>query len=86
MSGTTLRRDRIVSSQHTTALATRARTCRLTRRTATALQPDQAEVLRAVRERLAPPAAVAVAKEEMAGHVIVAKAKEVVEAGSATMV
>jgi hypothetical protein len=43
-------------------------------------------VLRAVRERLAPPAVVAaVAKEEEIGRAIVTKAKEVVEAGSATM-
>jgi hypothetical protein len=43
-------------------------------------------VLRAVRERLAPPAVVvAVAKEEMVGHAIVTKAKEVVKARSATM-
>jgi hypothetical protein len=49
------------------------------------LEPDQDEVLRAVRERLAPPAVVAaVAKEEEVGHAIVTKAKEVVEAGSAT--
>ena len=41
-------------------------------------------MLCAVRERLAPPAAVAVAKEEMVGHTIVTKAKEVVKAGSAT--
>ena len=50
------------------------------------LEPDQAEVLRAVREHLAPPAVVvAVAKEEMVGHAIVTKAKEVVKARSATM-
>ena len=50
------------------------------------LKPDQAEVLRAVRERLAPPTVVvAVAKEEMVGHAIVTKAKEVVKARSATM-
>ena len=50
-------------------------------------QPDQAKVPRAVRERLTPPAVVAaVANEEEVGHVIVTKAKEVAEAGSATMV
>ena len=55
-----------------------ARTCRP--------QPDQAEVPRAVRERLTPPAVVAVvANEEEVGHTIVTKAKEVVEARSATM-
>ena len=49
-------------------------------------QPDQAEVLRAVRKHLTPLAVVAaVAKEEGVGHVIVTKAKEVVEARSATM-
>ena len=49
-------------------------------------QPDQAEVLRAVRKHLAPPAVVvAVAKEEEVGHAIVTKAKEAVEARSATM-
>ena len=43
-------------------------------------------MLRAVHEHLAPLAVVvAVAKEEMVGHKIVTKAKEVVEAGSATM-
>jgi hypothetical protein len=50
------------------------------------LEADQAEVLRAVRERLAPPAVVAaVGKEEEVGHAIVTKAKEVVEARYATM-
>ena len=46
------------------------------------LEPDQAKVLCAVRKRLAPPAVVV----EMAGYAIVTKAKEVVEARSATMV
>ena len=56
-----------------------ARTCRP--------QPDQAEKPRAVRERLTPPAVVAaVANEEEVGHAIVTKAKEVVEARSATLV
>ena len=50
------------------------------------LEPDQAEVLHAICERLALPAVVpTVAEEEEAGHVIVTKAKEVVEAGSTTM-
>ena len=50
------------------------------------LEPDQAEVLRAVRERLAPPTVVAVmAIEEEVGHTIVTTAKEVVKAGFATM-
>ena len=43
-------------------------------------------MLRAVRKCLTPLAVVAaVAREEEVGHVIVAKAKEVGEAGSATM-
>ena len=50
------------------------------------LQPYQVNVLRAVCERLAPPAVVvAVVKEEMVGHAIVTKKKEVVKARSATM-
>ena len=50
------------------------------------MQPDQAEVLRAVCERLTPPAVVAaMAKEEEIGHAIVTEAKEVVKARSATM-
>ena len=50
------------------------------------LEPDQAEVLRAVRKRLTlPEVVVAVAKEEMVGHAIVTQAKEVVEARSATI-
>ena len=49
-------------------------------------QPDQAEVLSAVRKHLTPPAVVAaVAKEEEVGHAIVTEAKEVVKARSATM-
>ena len=52
----------------------------------TLLELDQAEVLHAIRKRLALPAVVAaVAKEEEVGHAIVTKAKEVVEAGSTTM-
>ena len=51
------------------------------------MQPDQAEVLRAVRGRLTPPAVMAaVAKEEKVGHAIMTEAKEVVEARSATMI
>ena len=49
------------------------------------LQPDQVKVLSAFCKRLAPPVAVAVTKEEMVGHAIVTKVKEVVEAGSTTM-
>ena len=44
-------------------------------------------MLRAIRKRLTPPAIVAaVAKEEEVRHAIVTKVKELVEAGSATMV
>ena len=51
------------------------------------LEPDQDRVLRAIRKRLTPPAIVAaVAKEEEVRHAIVTKVKELVEAGSATMV
>ena len=51
------------------------------------LQLDQAEVVRAVCKRHTPlVVVVAVAKEEEAGHEIVTKAKEAVEAGSITMV
>ena len=46
----------------------------------------QAEVLHAVRKRVAPQAVVAaLAKEEEVGHTIMTEAKEVVEARSATM-
>ena len=46
----------------------------------------QAEVLRAVRERLTPLAvATVVAKDEEVGHVIVVETKEAVEARSTTM-
>ena len=56
------------------------------KRRAALLQPDQAKVLRAVRERLTPPAVVAaVAKEEEVGHVIVTEAKEVAKVRSATI-
>ena len=49
-------------------------------------QQARAKVLRVVRKCLEPLTLVAVvAKEEEVGHVIVTKAKEVVEAGSATM-
>ena len=51
------------------------------------LEPDQAKVLCAIRERLALPAVVAdMVQEEEVGHVIVTTAKKVVEARSATMV
>ena len=53
---------------------------------ATIIPDIQAEVLRAVRERLTPLAvATVVAKDEEVGHVIVVETKEAVEARSTTM-
>ena len=50
------------------------------------IEPDQAEVPRAILERLALPAVVAtMAKEEEVGHAIVTEAKTVVKARSTTM-